>query len=132
MTLGKDWSEPKIKYTVPRSDLRLEFFRAGGKGGQKQNKTSSACRITHVPSGAVGESREERSQTQNRKIALERLAANRKFRGWCALQLSAMEQGFKNIEAKVARDMVESNLKIELGVGCVPGETVCDRDGGSR
>ena len=51
-------------------DIEVEFFRAGGKGGQKQNKTSSAARVRHLPTGLTGESRVERSQTQNRRRAM--------------------------------------------------------------
>jgi len=55
---------------IKKQDLRWEFFRAGGPGGQKQNKTSSAARVTHIPTGITGESRVERSQTQNRHRAI--------------------------------------------------------------
>ena len=51
-------------------DIEVEFFRAGGKGGQKQNKTSSGARVRHLPTGLTGESRVERSQTQNRRRAM--------------------------------------------------------------
>ena len=100
-------------FTVPRSDLLLTFFRAGGKGGQKQNKTSSACRITHLPSGAVGESRDERQQTQNRKLALERLVKSSKFQAWARLNAAVVAEGFENIEKKLDKMMSEENLKVE-------------------
>ena len=103
----------RLLFTVPRHDLRLEFFRAGGKGGQKQNKTSSACRITHVPSGAVGESRDERQQTQNRKLALERLVASRTFMAWARLHAAVMAEGFRSLDAKVDDLMRDENLRIE-------------------
>jgi peptide chain release factor len=55
-------------------DVRFESFRAGGPGGQHQNKTESAVRATHGPTGLSVTAREERSQHRNKALALERLA----------------------------------------------------------
>lgn len=95
----------------------------------KQNKTSSACRITHLPSGAVGESRDERQQTQNRKLALERLTSSPIFTAWVRVQAAMIEQGFRDLDQKVDQMMVDTNLKVELGVDCKRGEDICDKDG---
>lgn len=54
-------------------DLTWSFMRAGGAGGQSVNKTSSAVRLVHEPSGIVVNARQERKQAQNRQIALELL-----------------------------------------------------------
>jgi protein subunit release factor B len=53
----------------------VEFFTAGGPGGQHRNKTASGVRLRHRPSGIVVEATERRSQPQNRAVALERLKA---------------------------------------------------------
>ena len=65
--------------TIPASDgnllgeCRIDTLRAGGKGGQHQNTTDSAVRLTHVPTGIVVVARERRSQHRNRQVALKRL-----------------------------------------------------------
>ena len=58
---------------VALADVRFELFRAGGPGGQHQNKTESAVRATHVPTGVSATAREERSQHRNKALALGRL-----------------------------------------------------------
>ncbi|MXX68761.1 MAG: peptide chain release factor-like protein [Gemmatimonadales bacterium] len=57
------------------AECAVETFRAGGPGGQHQNKTESAVRLTHRPTGIVVTARESRSQHRNRARALERLRA---------------------------------------------------------
>lgn len=110
------------RFTVVAADCRRDTFRCGGKGGQNVNKRDTGVRWTHEPSGAVGESREHRTQGQNSSAAWTRMAQHPRFTLWVKMRLAALEQGYRNAEERVDAMMQDDKLEIEIGVPAKPGD----------
>lgn len=103
----------ELLFSITKDDFEFQTFRAGGKGGQHQNKTNSGVRLIHKKSGAVGESRSERSQAQNKKLAFKRLVESHKFKRWLSIQINIRAEKEASIERLVDESMKPENLKIE-------------------
>ena len=96
-------------FAVTIEDCQVDTFRAGGKGGQNQNKRDTGARIRHLPSGAVGESRSERTQLGNKRAAFQRMAQSDEFQSWAQLT----GRRLRPIDDVVDEQMQDHNLLIE-------------------
>ncbi|MCX8209718.1 MAG: peptide chain release factor 1 [Neolewinella sp.] len=85
---------------INKADLKIDTFRASGAGGQHVNKTESAIRITHLPTGIVSESQDGRSQHKNKEIAMAQLY-----------------QRIKSAQDKAAQSELAANRKSLVGSG---------------
>lgn len=99
--------------SVTAADCRKDTFCTGGPGGQAQNKVHSGVRWTHIASGAVGESRNHRSQEMNKREAWKRLGATKKLQAWIRME-HAKRMGKETVEQRVEREMAPHNLKTEI------------------
>ena len=99
--------------SVTKDDLTIQTFRSGGKGGQHQNKVSSGVRIIHRDSGAVSESRSDRSQYRNKQIAFKKLTESKVFKDWLRLECAKKAGVYDEIEKRVEQALRSRNVKVE-------------------
>lgn len=96
--------------SVTLADCEVQTFRAGGKGGQNQNKRDTGVRVIHPPSGARGEARDERSQLQNKRLAFVRMAESPEFKAWVRRQAGEDALAI----AAVERELWPDRTKVEV------------------
>ena len=92
--------DEQVAIEINPADLRVDTYRASGAGGQHINKTDSAVRITHLPTGIVAECQEERSQHKNRARAMQ----------WLSAKLN-------DIQTSAAQNAIASERKLLVGSG---------------
>lgn len=100
-----------IKLDINPEDIKMDVYRASGAGGQKVNKTSSAVRLTHIPTGIVTACQTERSQTQNREYAMTMLKSK-------LLELKEKEQKDKIEDLKGLQKDIAWGSQIRSYVFC--------------
>ena len=109
--------EKELLFSLSKAngDFVVEAYKGSGKGGQHRNKTMSGIRIKHPASGAIGQSCEERSQSQNKKIAFRRLINSDVFQSWykheCAVRMGAIGDAEAYAEREINNP---AHLKVEM------------------
>jgi peptide chain release factor 1 len=94
----------EVECAINQSDLRIDTYRAGGAGGQHVNRTDSAVRITHIPSGIVVACQDERSQHKNRAKAMKVLQSR---------IMAAQQEKHDAEESQKRKEMVGSGMRSE-------------------
>lgn len=100
-------------FSVTKKDLVRTTYKGSGAGGQKRNKTSNGIRFYHKLSGAVGEAVDTRVQSQNEKLAFERLIKTKEFQGWLKIKTDC-HMGKVKLEIKNGPDWTERPIFSKL------------------
>ena len=100
--VGVDTFSPPKNNEQPSKEFKIERMRSSGPGGQHANKTETAIRITHVPTGLTATAQEERSQYLNKKLAFSRLT-------------KLMDQKEERIKMKMKNNLWNNHNRLERG-----------------
>jgi protein subunit release factor B len=100
-------------FSVTLKDCDVQFYKGSGAGGQKRNKTSSAVRIVHRASGAVGACESHREQSKNKAEAFKRMSQTDKFKRWMHIESVRATGQLAIIEQAVEYEL-QKNTKIEV------------------
>ena len=103
--------DKKLLFSITLKDCEVDYIRGSGAGGTKRNKTSSGVRIRHLPSGAIGQATDSRSQLENKRSAFRRMGESIRFQVWARTKALGLEP----IDEVVEKQMAPENLKIEYG-----------------
>lgn len=114
--------EKKLLFSVTMKDLEMQTFSVGGHGGSGKDTSNSAVRLIHKASGAVGEGREHRSNTQNRISAFKKLAETKEFKGWhkteCARRMGKRleetpEEILERVDKMIAEGLANGTIQVD-------------------
>lgn len=105
-------SKKELLFSITSKDLRFDYYRGSGAGGQHRNKTNSACRCTHEASGAVGQAEDTRSQHDNKKLAFTRMAQSPTFQKWARIEACRVTGKLAQIEEWVDHEL-KVNTRLE-------------------
>jgi len=108
---GDDPVTRELLFSVTLRDCDVETFRAGGPGGQNQNKRDTGVRVRHRASGAVGEARDQRSQAQNKKAAFRRMAGTAEFKAWVRERSGASARSIAEVERETWPDRIKTEVR---------------------
>ncbi len=115
--------EKKLLFSITKKDFDMQTFTVPGAGGGGKDTSNSGVRLTHRDSGAVGEGRQSRSNTQNRKEAFEKLVKTKKFLDWhrieCARRMGQRlpetpEEIYARVDAMIAAGLKDGSIKVEI------------------
>jgi hypothetical protein len=109
-TRGVETVSRELVLSVTTKDCILQTFRCGGKGGQNVNKRDTGVRWVHPPSGATGQSCDERSQLQNKRLAWRRMCETKEFRAWTRKIVA----GDDLLVVEVERELWPDRMKTEV------------------
>jgi len=101
--------EKELLFSVTAKDCDWDYVRGSGKGGQKRNKTSSAVRCRHRPSGAIGYAEDTRSQATNKQLAFRRMAESAEFIKWQRVEAAKHTGEIASIKQRIEKDLQNPN-----------------------
>jgi protein subunit release factor B len=100
-------------FSVTLKDCDVQFYRGSGAGGQKRNKTESACRIVHRDSGAEGSCESFREQSKNKLEAFKKMSQTDKFKKWMKVEVSRVTGQLAEIEKQVEKELKRVTLEVK-------------------
>lgn len=115
-------SEHRLLFSITKKDFEIQTFSVGGCGGSGKDTSNSGVRLIHRDSGAVGEGRDHRSNTQNRKAAFERLVTSKRFKDWhrieCARRMGqrlpeTKDQILARVDTMIANGLRDGSIRVE-------------------
>jgi len=98
-------------FSVTLKDCDVQPYKGSGAGGQKRNKTSSAIRIVHKDSGAVGQCENFREQSKNKSEAFKRMSQTKEFKTWMRIAVARATGELLEIERRVEEEVKKAKIE---------------------